>query len=101
MEGWGVTNIEANACGTPVIGSDVPGIRDSISPGKSGVLVPYGNDQALAVAICSLIEDDNRRNEMNRTACAWAERFSWDTSAKAFMEILKREVAVVKGSGNG
>jgi len=100
MEGWGVTNIEANACGTPVVGSDVPGIRDSISPGRSGVLVPYGDDKALAGAIRELIENKELRNEMGRTAREWAERFSWDASADAFMGILEREAAAVKGSGN-
>jgi glycosyltransferase involved in cell wall biosynthesis len=92
MEGWGVTNIEANACGTPVIGSDVPGIRDSISPGKSGVLVPYGDVAAFAVEIRSLIENELLRVEMSRTACEWASRFSWDASASSFMGILEQDI---------
>lgn len=101
MEGWGITNIEANACGTPVIGSDVPGIRDSISPEQSGLLVPHGDDEALAAAIRALIENDARRSEMNRTSREWAERFSWRAASEAFMEILKKEAVVTKGSGNG
>ncbi|MFA6172228.1 MAG: glycosyltransferase family 4 protein [Kiritimatiellales bacterium] len=101
MEGWGITNIEANACGTPVVGSDVPGTRDSISPGQSGLLIPCGDDAALAQAIRSLIEDAVRRNEMQRTAREWADRFSWDVSAQTFMEILKREAEVVSGGAKG
>ncbi|MDD3275641.1 MAG: glycosyltransferase family 4 protein [Kiritimatiellales bacterium] len=100
MEGWGITNIEANACGTPVVGADVPGIRDSISPGQSGLLVPHGDDNALADAIRLLIEDDTRRNEMSRTACEWAARFSWQAASEAFMKILEQETAVTKESGD-
>jgi glycosyltransferase involved in cell wall biosynthesis len=100
MEGWGITNIEANACGTPVVGADVPGIRDSISPGQSGLLVPHGDDKALADAIRELIEDEARRNEMRHTAREWAERFSWQAASETFMEILKRQVTVMKGLSN-
>jgi len=42
-EGWGITNIEANACGTPVISANVPGLRDSVDNGNSGLLYEYGN----------------------------------------------------------
>jgi glycosyltransferase involved in cell wall biosynthesis len=93
MEGWGVTNIEANACGTPVIGSDVPGIRDSISPGKSGLLFPYGDVSALAGAIRSLLDNRVLLQEMSRSAVEWASGFSWDASAAKTMELLEREVA--------
>ena len=43
MEGWGITSIEANACGTPVVASNVSGLRDSVYNPHSGFLVPYGN----------------------------------------------------------
>lgn len=88
MEGWGVTNIEANACGTPVVGADVPGIRDSIASGLSGFLVPYGDDRALAEALRKLILDEDLRNRMGNTACEWAEQFSWDKAAASFLDIL-------------
>jgi glycosyltransferase involved in cell wall biosynthesis len=100
MEGWGITNIEANACGTPVVGADVPGIRDSISPGQSGLLVPHGDDKALADAIRELIVDEDRRSEMNRTSRAWADRFSWQAASEAFMKILEQEAAAARGHNN-
>jgi len=92
MEGWGITNIEANACGTPVIGSNVPGIRDSIVPGRTGLLVPYGEQEALAEAIRTLVEDEKQRAMMSQAAREWAARFSWEASAKAFMNVLERVV---------
>ena len=43
-EGWGLTVIEANQCGLPVVASDRPGLRDSVQDGETGALVPYGDD---------------------------------------------------------
>ncbi|MBI5868525.1 MAG: glycosyltransferase family 4 protein [candidate division Zixibacteria bacterium] len=42
-EGWGLTNIEANACGAPVVCANVPGLRDSAIDGETGLLYPYGD----------------------------------------------------------
>src|SRR5207342_549842 len=50
-EGWGITNLEAAACGTPVIASNSPGIRESVLDGETGFLVPHGDTKAMAVAM--------------------------------------------------
>ncbi len=42
-EGWGITNVEAAACGTPSLASDSPGLRDSVRHGETGFLVPHGS----------------------------------------------------------
>ncbi len=47
-EGWGLTVTEANACGTPAIASDVPGLRDAVQDGKTGLLYRYGDVDDLA-----------------------------------------------------
>ncbi len=47
-EGWGLTVVEANQCGVPVIASDRPGLRDSVRDGQTGLLVPYGDPRAMA-----------------------------------------------------
>ncbi|MBI1808841.1 MAG: glycosyltransferase family 4 protein, partial [Gemmatimonadetes bacterium] len=49
-EGWGLTNVEAAACGTPVVASDSPGIRESVRDGGTGFLVPHGDTGAMATA---------------------------------------------------
>ncbi len=41
-EGWGISNIEAAACGTPSLASDAPGLRESVVNGRSGYLIPHG-----------------------------------------------------------
>src|SRR5690606_40441995 len=56
-EGWGLTSIEANACGTPVVAADSPGLRDSVVDHRTGLLVPALDPAALARAIRSVLED--------------------------------------------
>jgi len=80
-EGWGITNIEANACGTPVIAANVPGLKDSVSVGKSGLLYPYGNLQKMADSIIQMLTDDDMYRSLSAGALDWAARFVWDDCA--------------------
>src|SRR6185369_9671296 len=50
-EGWGITNLEAAACATPVVASNSPGIRESVRDGETGFLVPHGDIGAMANAM--------------------------------------------------
>jgi glycosyltransferase involved in cell wall biosynthesis len=80
-EGWGITNLEAAACGTPTIASDSPGLRDSIVDGETGFLVPHGDVPALTSRIRELIGDGELRATLGRNALAFAQRFTWDRAA--------------------
>jgi glycosyltransferase involved in cell wall biosynthesis len=66
--------IEAAACGRAVVTTDVPGCRDAIEPGETGLLVPVRDAEALADAIATLIEDPERRRAMGAAGRALAER---------------------------
>ena len=87
-EGWGITNVEAAACGTPTVASDSPGLRDSVVHGETGLLVPHGDVEALADALETLIRDGERREAMGARARRFAEGFSWDAAALAFGDVL-------------
>jgi len=89
-EGWGLTVLEANACGTPVVGADVPGLRDSIQDGLTGILVNHGDPQALAVEVGRILSDSQLRKELGRQARTWAQRFDWGHSASQSLSILER-----------
>jgi glycosyltransferase involved in cell wall biosynthesis len=91
-EGWGLVVLEANACGTPAVGYDVPGLRDSIRHGETGMLVKPGDLEALAEVLTSLLKDDVLRERMSRNALEWSKKFSWDDSARRFEEVLKNLV---------
>lgn len=92
MEGWGITTIEANACGTPVVASDVPGLRDSVRNGETGLLVPYGDVDALAENIEKLLQDPVLRVVLAAKAVAWAANFEWKKSSDAFLRLVTRSV---------
>jgi len=88
-EGWGITNIEANACGTPVIAANVPGLRDSVSDQQSGLLYPYGNIPVLAAMIERIFSDDALRARLSSAAVQWARSFSCDAGAKQMSALLE------------
>jgi len=89
-EGWGIVNIEANWFGTPVVGSNVGGIKDSVIDGKTGLLFEYGNIHDFAVKIKKIIENPSLRNEMEFNAKEWANSFSWDTTSKEYLsQVIK------------
>jgi glycosyltransferase involved in cell wall biosynthesis len=92
-EGWGISIVEAAACGTPTVASDSPGLRESVVDGETGLLVPHGDVPALAEAMRMLLADSERRRKMGRAARRYAERFSWDASASAVEAVLRRVVA--------
>ncbi|BEG76089.1 glycosyltransferase family 4 protein [Achromobacter xylosoxidans] len=73
-EGLPKSLIEAAACGRAVVTTDVPGCRDAIDPGKTGLLVPVRDPQALADAIARLAGDATQRQAMGAAGRALAER---------------------------
>ncbi|MCF8239908.1 MAG: glycosyltransferase family 4 protein [Melioribacteraceae bacterium] len=88
-EGWGITVIEANAMGTPVIGSDVPGLRDSIQNGVTGLLSELGNSKLLADRILNLFENKNQLDMLSKNAKEWSGKFTWENSADHFLDRVK------------
>ena len=95
-EGWGITNLEAAACGTMVLASNSPGIRESVRDGETGFLVPHGDLDALAVAMRTVAATPDQVATLGRQARAFAETFTW-TRAAADTEAHLREV--VQGGG--
>jgi len=87
-EGWGITNLEAAACGTPTVASDSPGLRDSVIHERTGLLVPHGDTEALAMSIHDLLKDIQMRLKMGQECRAFAEQFSWNRSATQIENLL-------------
>ncbi len=92
-EGWGIANLEAAACGTPTVASDSPGLRDSVVDGHTGYLVPHGNVSGLADRITELLDSEELRARMGIEGREFAERFSWDASARVMEQFLEARVA--------
>ncbi|HVP14059.1 MAG TPA: glycosyltransferase family 4 protein [Terriglobales bacterium] len=87
-EGWGLTVIEAGACGTAVVAADSPGLRDSVRGGETGLLVPYGDDRRLAATLSQVLEDAALRARLESAGRAWAARFTWPGCARASLDAL-------------
>jgi glycosyltransferase involved in cell wall biosynthesis len=87
-EPFGRTVIEAFASGTPVVASAVGGIREIIEHGKTGCLIPYGDQRALRQSIKSVLEDEALRKKVSKAARRVAEDKYHET-------IYKRRVSAV------
>jgi phosphatidylinositol alpha-mannosyltransferase len=91
-ESFGMVLIEAFATATPVVASDIPGFAD-VATREAAVLVPPGDERALADAICGLLDDEERRVAMGRAGRALAGAYSWDGIAARLEAIYERAVA--------
>jgi glycogen synthase len=87
-EPFGLINLEAMACETPVVASAVGGILEVVEDGKTGVLVEPGRPEALAAAICSVLADPARGRAMGRAGRLRVEaQFSWASVAAQTREV--------------
>jgi glycosyltransferase involved in cell wall biosynthesis len=87
-EGWGLTVIEAGASGTAVVAADSPGLRDSVQRNRTGLLVPFGDDVALADAIARVLSDGELRTRLADEGVRWADRFHWPDCAARSLDAL-------------
>lgn len=89
-EGWGLSVIEANACGTVTVASNSPGLRESVVDGRTGFLVPHGDVGALAERIAELLSDAALYARMRTEALAWARTFTWERATRETLDLLER-----------
>ena len=74
---FGITLLEAMACATPMVVSDITGFRELVSGGDEAVLVPKNDAGAWADTIIALLQDGRRRERMGAAGLTKAARFSW------------------------
>ncbi len=91
-EGWGISNIEAAACGTPSLASDAPGLRESVRDGRSGFLVPHGDIDRWAERIGQICEDRQLRARLGAGAIEHAARFTWEQTADETEAVLRAAI---------
>jgi glycosyltransferase involved in cell wall biosynthesis len=91
VEGFGIAALEAGCAGLPVIASDLEGIRDAVTDGENGFLIPPGNPRRFAAAIEMLLTNERKRQEAGERARKFtAEHYSWDTSARRYLQELQQ-----------
>jgi len=87
-EGWGLTVVEAGACGTAVVAADSPGLRDSVKRDETGLLVPFDDTAAMADALLRVLGDRELRERLARNGLAWAAQHQWPDCAARSLEFL-------------
>lgn len=96
FEGWGISAIEANASGTPVVASNVAGLRDSVNDGYSGYLVQAKNSELFASTMKNLITDSKLRKRISSNSIKWASNFDWNKSSDLFMSCIENCIQTEK-----
>ena len=92
-EGWGISNVEAAACGTPALASDSPGLRESVRHAETGFLVRHGDARALADRMLALAADPTLVARLGSAARTFAKQLSWERAARATEAHLQRVIA--------
>lgn len=98
-EGWGLTVVEANACGVPVVGSNRPGLKDSILEDKTGFLARYGDADDFAHKGLRLLTDSDLWNRFSQAGLEWARSMTWDRTADEMETLFLRDAAPAMEDG--
>ena len=94
-EGWGMTLTEAAACGTPGIATDIPGHRDAIQDGYSGLLVSPGD--SFADRLSEILLDEQLRALLSQGALTYAKTLTWDRTATDIFALLDKSMQTRNG----
>ena len=92
-ESFGLVAVEAQACGTPVVAARVGGLPTAVADGVSGLLVDGHDPRTWADALCSVIRDRPRLALWSRNAVDHAQRFGWDATADATLDVYRAGLA--------
>jgi glycosyltransferase involved in cell wall biosynthesis len=93
-ESFGMTLAEANACGRPVVGSDVGGIPSFVRDGENGLLAPPGDADALAAALARILRDEPLARALGVAGAARVRKeHQWDDLAEQTAAVLAQAAA--------
>lgn len=99
-ESFGLAAIESAAVGTPVLASDVGGLRAAVKNGESGYLIERGDTNAFADAAWRILHDAGLAHRMRSSAMQWAKRFRWQSSAEQLRAVYEQAVATADATSS-
>ena len=94
-ESFGMVALEAMACGTPVIASDVGGLAELVQDGETGFLVPGGDPAAMAERLRCMLSDQELLARLGSQAANYAERYDWKGITRQIMDLYESTLAGV------
>ena len=92
-ESFGLTGLEALACGTPVVAFDSGGITEWLKNGVTGYVVPWGDVTALATRVRQLLDDNSLAEELGRQGAQHAKKFNRERHVDRLFEVYSEVVA--------
>jgi D-inositol-3-phosphate glycosyltransferase len=84
-ESFGLVAVESQACGTPVVATDVGGLRTAVADGTSGILVPSHDPRVWARVLADLLDQPQQLRQLSRGAIEHAHAFSWSATAAGLL----------------
>jgi glycosyltransferase involved in cell wall biosynthesis len=93
QEGLPVVLLEAAAMGCAIVASDLPGINEALTDGVDGLLVPQGDERALAAALVSLLDDAGLRTRLASRARVRGSEYSNATVGLAYRDVVRQVIA--------
>ncbi len=98
LEAFGIVQLEAMACSTPVVAADIPGVNSVMDVGKSGLLVPKQNPDAIADAVIRIIGNPDLIRSMGAMGRRLVEtKYDWPIISKEIEAVYKKAIAKKKG----
>jgi len=96
-ESFGLVALEAQACGRPVVATDVGGLRHTVRDHYSGLLVNGHDKRQWADALATILDDHDEMIRMGNNAAAHAATFSWDNTAAATLQAYRTALLPLAG----
>ncbi|MBU0648131.1 glycosyltransferase [Patescibacteria group bacterium] len=99
-EGWGLSVLEAAACGTTAVGSNIPGLRDCIQDQRTGLLFQPESIYDLSMCVDQILSNTGLRYKLEKEAVLHSINYKWSASARKFIRLLDKTVRETKNISN-
>ncbi len=90
IEGWGMTIVEANSCGTPAVVYSSGSLPEIVKQGINGFVVPYKDINSMAKYINYITSDENIMKELSRKSYEESLKYDWNRTAEEYKKYLER-----------